>query len=381
LDAAEESREGGEAVSIDAVDRVFLRRTYELAERGRGNTVPNPCVGAVVARADFTLGEGFHHARGSPHAEVEALEATRNAGRDARGATLYVSLEPCSHDGLTPACTRAIRDAGIARVVIGARDRNPLAAGGAERLRDGGVTVEVADDPAAEAIVEDFASALASARPYLTLKMAVSLDGFVAAQPSSTWLSGERARDFVRDLRIAHDAVLVGARTVRIDNPQLTVRPPRARRRPYRRIVACASKPVPAEARVFEPVEGYARTLVLAPQLYRERFAPLESVADVIYVGDSDATRLDIEAALEALKAREIFSVLCEGGPILAGALLERRLVDRLHWIVVPQLLANKDAVPALARASVAGALPEFRFDRVERLGDDLLLSAPFARE
>ena len=352
-----------------------------MAERGRGNTVPNPCVGAVVARADLTLGEGFHHAHGAQHAEVEALEATRNAGRDARAATLYVSLEPCSHDGLTPACTRAIRDAGIARVVIGARDRNPVAAGGAERLRDGGVTVDVADDPAAEAIVEDFASALASPRPYLTLKMAASLDGFVAAQRGSTWLSGERARDFVRDLRIAHDAVLVGARTVRIDDPQLTVRPSRARPRPYRRIVVCGSKPVPAEARVFEPVEGYARAVVLALKLYRERFAPLESVADVIYVGDIDATRLDIEAALEALKAREIFSVLCEGGPILAGALLERRLVDRLHWIVAPQLLANKDAVPALARANVAGALPEFRFDRVERLGDDFLLSARFARE
>jgi diaminohydroxyphosphoribosylaminopyrimidine deaminase/5-amino-6-(5-phosphoribosylamino)uracil reductase len=354
-----------------------LRRTYELAERGRGNTAPNPCVGAVIARDGATLGEGFHHARGAPHAEVEALAAARHANADVRGATLYVSLEPCAHDGLTPACATAIAEAGIARVVIGARDPNPVAAGGAERLRETVVAVDVADDPVAAALIEDFAAALASPRPYVTLKMAASLDGFVAARPGSTWLTGERARDFVRELRIAHDAVLVGARTVRTDDPQLTVRPPRTRARPYFRIVACATKTVPAESRVFQPAEGYARTIVLAPRGESRTFAPLHTVAEVIEVGEPSSTWLDVEAALATLKSRGITSVLCEGGPMLAGALLERRLVDRLYWIVAPQLLANVRALPVLAGASVAGALTDLRFDRVERLGEDVLLSAP----
>jgi diaminohydroxyphosphoribosylaminopyrimidine deaminase/5-amino-6-(5-phosphoribosylamino)uracil reductase len=370
------ARRRGDAVGISAVDRVFLRRTYELAERGRGNTTPNPCVGAVVARDDRTLGEGFHRAHGSPHAEAEAFSGVRGAGRDPRGATLYLSLEPCSHEGLTAACTRAIADAGVARVVIGVHDPNPIAAGGAERLRHAGVAVDVANDPAAEAIVEDFKTTIVSPRPYVSLKITASLDGFVAAEPGSTWLSGERARDFVRDLRIAHDAVLVGARTVRIDDPQLTVRPPRARARPYRRIVACASKPVASEARIFQTVDGYERTIVLAPRECAEDFKPLETIAELLHVGSVDRMGLDVEGALVALKTRGIYSVLCEGGPTLAGALLERGLVDRLYWIVAPRLLANQDALPALAHARLARALPEFRFDRVEQLGDDVLISA-----
>jgi len=326
-------------------------------------------------RDDRLLGEGFHRARGLPHAEVEAFEAVREAGGEARGATLYVSLEPCSHDGLTPACTRAVLESGVARVVIGARDPNPLAAGGVERLRAAGVSVDVAGDPAAAAIVEDFVVALAQTRPYVSLKMAASLDGYVASEPGSRWLTGERAREFVRELRIAHDAVLVGARTVRTDDPQLTVRPSRARTRPYHRIVACASKPIAPEARVLRQVDGYERTIVLAPRERAENFKPLEELADVLYVGEAGHTWLDVAEAMTLLKTRGIASVLCEGGPILAGALLEARLVDRLYWIVAPQLLGNRRAVPALARAGVAGALPEFRFDRVERLGDDVLLS------
>jgi diaminohydroxyphosphoribosylaminopyrimidine deaminase/5-amino-6-(5-phosphoribosylamino)uracil reductase len=189
-------------------------------------------------------------------------------------------------------------------------------------------------------------------------------------------LSGEPAREFVRELRIAHDAVLVGAKTVRIDDPLLTVRPPYARRRPYLRIVACASKPVSPDARIFKPVEGYARTIVLAPLGRRDRFAALEEIADVVYVGDKDTTRHDPELALLELKKLGISSVLCEGGPMLAAALLGDRLVDRIDWIVTPHLLSNDDATRVLGGADLSAASPEFRFDRVERLGDDVLLSA-----
>jgi len=370
------ARRRGATVAIDAVDAIFLRRTYELARRGRGGTLPNPCVGAVLARRTETLGEGFHRARGRAHAEVEALAAARAAGSDVDGATLYVSLEPCAHHGLTPPCIDAILEHGIARVVIGTRDPDRTAAGGAERLREAGVAVDVADDRMAQQLIEDFAVAATSTRPFVTLKMAASLDGFIAAKPGSTWLSGERARAYVRELRIAHDAVLVGAGTVRADDPLLTVRPPHARRKPYVRVVACGSKLVPADARVFAPVDGYARTIVLAPAGRRKRFAELERVADVTYFGDDKTTWHDPSLALAELKKLGISSVLCEGGPMLAAALLEAGIVDRIHWIVTPQLLANDDAQPVLKRANLTEKIAPFRFDRVEQIGDDIVLSA-----
>jgi diaminohydroxyphosphoribosylaminopyrimidine deaminase/5-amino-6-(5-phosphoribosylamino)uracil reductase len=357
------------------VDRVFLRRACELAARGSGSTSPNPAVGAVVALGARTLGEGYHHARGEAHAEVEALRAARDA--DVRGATLYVTLEPCDHAGLTPPCTRAVIEAGIARVVIGAPDPNPKTAGaGIARLRAAGLAVDVLEDEWARRLIEDFEVWVRASRPYVRLKLAASLDGYVAAEPGPAWLTGVRAREYVRELRAAHDAVLVGAGTVRVDDPQLTVRPPRARRRPYVRVVACERAPVPAERRMFAPLEGYARSVVLAPAGLRARFAPLEAIADVLYAGGPDAFELDLAAALTALKAHGIASVLCEGGPTLAARLLARGLVDRLDWLVAPLLLRNPRAVPALGEADVRAGFAALRFERVERLDDDLLVSA-----
>ena len=206
-------------------------------------------------RGARTLGEGFHRFRGEAHAELEAIRSA--AAADLHGATLYVTLEPCDHAGLTPPCTGAVVDAGIGRVVIGAMDPNPRTAGaGVARLRSAGVAVEIAEDSLALALIEDFAKAVRSPQPYLRLKLAASLDGYVAAQPGSTWLTGAHAREYVRELRATHDAVLVGAGTVRVDDPQLTVRPPRSRHRPYVRVVACESAPVPVGRRMFAPSEG-----------------------------------------------------------------------------------------------------------------------------
>ena len=361
---------------IDARDRVYLRRTYELAARGRGGTSPNPCVGAMLVRELTTLAEGFHRARGGPHAEVDALTEARTAGTDVRGATAYVSLEPCDHEGLTPPCTRALVDAEVSRVVIGARDPNPRTAGaGVARLQASGIDVDVADESEAKALVEDFAVSVKGARPFVHLKMAASLDGYVAPRIGPYWLTGECARDYVRELRTRYDAVLVGAGTVRIDDPRLTVRPPHARRRPYVRIVACEGSAVRAESRIFERLEGYAPTIVLAPAGSRASFAALEAIGDVLYVGAPDSTRLDLGAALAALRTRDITSVLCEGGPTLAARLLERKLVDRVDWLIAPRFLANEHAVPALDQADVAGALGQLRFEQVERLGEDLRVS------
>jgi diaminohydroxyphosphoribosylaminopyrimidine deaminase/5-amino-6-(5-phosphoribosylamino)uracil reductase len=358
---------------------VYLRRACELAERGRGSTSPNPAVGAVLALGPTTLGEGFHRKRGEPHAEVEAFRDAAARGNDVRGATLYVSLEPCDHAGLTPPCSQAVIDAGIARVVVGTRDPNPKAAGGIARLGAANVAVAVADDAWARSLIEDFSLAVTSSRPYVRLKLAMSLDGYIAAREGERhWLTGEPAREYVRELRAAYDAVLVGAGTVRIDDPQLTVRPAHGRRKPYLRVVACEREPVDAARAIFSPQPGYDRTIVLAPTGARAAFAQLEGVADVVYAGTDDATELDLKRALVALRERGVASLLCEGGPTLASRLIEGGLVDRLDWLIAPVLLGGPHAVPVL---NAAGGERTLVFDRTERLGADLAVSAHFARE
>ncbi len=328
----------------------------------------------MIVRGAETLGEGYHHRRGEPHAEVEALRDAAARGAAVRGATLYVSLEPCDHTGLTPPCTSTVLANGISRVVIGTLDPNPRNAGsGVRRLRGAQVVVDVVDDERARELVAEFAVAIARPRPYLRLKMAASLDGCVAPQAGERHqLSGREAAVYVRELRTMHDAVLVGSRTVRIDDPLLTVRPPSARRKPYRRVVACQERVPAADAAVFAPVAGYGPTIVLAPGGLRSRFSALEDVAEVTSVGDADATALDLSRALQALRAFDVATILCEGGPTLAARLVAEDLVDRFDWLVAPAFLRNNRSVPVLDGGSAAATL---RFDRVERLGRDVLLS------
>ncbi len=370
----------GHAIGSDAA---YLARAAELAARAIADAAPNPPVGAVIVRDETTLGEGYHHRRGGPHAEIEALRAAAAAGADVRGATMYVSLEPCDHHGRTGPCTQALIEAGIVRVVIGAPDPNPkTAAGGIARLRAAGITVEVRDDPVAHALVERFAFTILAPLPFVTLKMAMSLDGAIAPRPGSNYaISGAPARERVRELRCEYDAVMVGAGTIRIDDALLTVRPYRTRRKPYVRVVVCETDAVPLESRVFvmpanAPKDGYAPTIVLAPAGVRPRFAALEHIAEVVYVGDEQTPTLDLAAALRALREREITTVLCEGGPTLAGRLLERRLVQRVVWFVAPHFLRTPSAVGVLAGADLTRAVDGWRFDRVERVGEDVMLSA-----
>jgi len=202
---------------LTPLDELYLQRAYELAARGIGSTSPNPPVGAVVVRDNRIVGEGYHRRAGDAHAEASAL---RQAARDARGATLYVSLEPCRHVGRTPPCAHAVIEAGIVRVVAGTLD--PTLHGGAAELRERGVDFAVAQDPIARDLIEPFARAGRLQRPYVSLKMAMSLDGAIASRPGvEQQLTSQEARRYVRDLRIAHDAVMVGAGTVRVDDPLL----------------------------------------------------------------------------------------------------------------------------------------------------------------
>jgi diaminohydroxyphosphoribosylaminopyrimidine deaminase / 5-amino-6-(5-phosphoribosylamino)uracil reductase len=355
---------------LTPLDELYLERTVELAARGIGDTAPNPPVGAVVVRDNQIVGEGYHHRAGEAHAETIAL---RQAADRARGATLYVSLEPCGHVGRTPPCAPDVIKAGVVRVVAGTLD--PTLHGGAAELREHRVEVVVAEDPAARELIEVFARAATLERPYVALKMAMSLDGAIASRPGvAERLGSEEERRYVRELRIAYDAVMVGAGTVRVDDPQLTVRPPHQRHRPFVRVVACETQGVPAHSRVFAQEAGYAKSIVLVSGALAPRVADLNDVAEVIAVGTSQSARLDLSQALKALRARDVYSLLCEGGPTLAARLVAERQVDRFYWAVAPLFLRTERAVPVLAGPGLPTAV-RLRFDRVEPAGDDVILS------
>jgi diaminohydroxyphosphoribosylaminopyrimidine deaminase / 5-amino-6-(5-phosphoribosylamino)uracil reductase len=359
---------------LSPLDRLFLQRAYELAARGIGSTAPNPPAGAVVVSDGRIVGEGYHHRAGAAHAEPQAL---RQAGSSARGATVYVSLEPCRHVGRTPPCTRALIEAGVARVVAGTLD--PTEHGGAVELRESGIEVDVAGDPIARDLIEIFARSIAGQRPYVALKMAMSLDGMVAGRSGvQERLGSEEEVRYVRELRTEYDAVMVGAGTVRVDNPRLTVRPPHDRGRPYVRVVACGREPIDRRCRLFAREEGYERSIALVPAGLRERFDDLRALGDVIGIGTRDAITLDLADAMTTLRARGIFSVLCEGGPRLGASLLAGGLVDRVYWAIAPRFLQAKKAAPVLVGADL-GSL-RLRFDRIEPLGPDVLLSAIVCR-
>jgi diaminohydroxyphosphoribosylaminopyrimidine deaminase/5-amino-6-(5-phosphoribosylamino)uracil reductase len=276
----------------------YLERALELAERGRGTTRPNPVVGAVVVAGDEVVGEGWHERKGGPHAEVVALEA---AGERARGATLYVSMEPCAHHGTTPPCTEAVLGAGIAKVVAGSLDPNPEAQGGLDWLRGRGVEVEHADCFEARAQNESWRSWVATGRPFVTLKLAVTLDGRVTV-PGSRWVTGEESRRLVHDLRAAADAVAVGMGTVLADDPQLTARDVDVQHQPRR--LAFGRGPLP---------DGSELELISGP----------------------------LEGELEQLGSEGVQSLLLEGGPRLATSFLEHDLVDKLLLFVAPTIAGD----------------------------------------
>jgi diaminohydroxyphosphoribosylaminopyrimidine deaminase/5-amino-6-(5-phosphoribosylamino)uracil reductase len=359
---------------LSPLDRLYLERAYELAARGIGNTSPNPPVGAVVVREGRVVGEGYHHRAGAPHAEANALAM---AGETARGATLYVSLEPCARAGRVPPCAPAIADAGIVRVVCGVVDPNPRNDGsGIAFLRKRGVAVDVAGDQRARELIDIFAGFIARELPYVALKMAMSLDGAVTSRPGvQEWITSDSSRRYVRELRIAYDALMVGAGTVRVDNPQLTVRPPHHRVRPFVRVVACETQTFDAASRILARVEDYAQTIVLAPAGLRRQFENLRDAARILFIGGQTDERLDLRAAMKALRSLDVYSVLCEGGPTLAARLIEAGVVDRFHWVVAPTLLGNAQSVPVLAGVDFAALQPSLRFECAMQVGEEVVIS------
>ena len=353
----------------------FMKVAAELAGRAAGNTFPNPIVGAVLVQGGQILGEGFHRRAGAPHAEVEALR-----GVDACGATLFVTLEPCDHTGRQAPCTEAVIASGVRHVVVGTMDPNPVTNGrGVARLREAGIRVDVLNDPACVALIEDFAVWSAQERPFVALKMATSLDGFVASSSGMRYrLSGQPWIDALRSLRYRYHAVMVGAGTALIDDPQLFAAPS-VREVPFRRIVVAGTRPIPTTLRIFSKNDRYQKTVVLVPDADIPWVQELRTVADVLQVAGADGS-VDLARAFGALHELGVCSVLCEGGPTIGARLIAAGLVDRLYWAIAPVFLRTDEAVPVLGGADLASLRQRLAIDSVERVGDDVVISGTLAR-
>ena len=359
---------------MSAEDHAFMARALRLAERGLCTTTPNPRVGCVVVRDETVVGEGWHERAGEPHAEVHALRA---AGERARGATVYVSLEPCSHQGRTPPCVDALIKGGVTRVVAAMQDPNPRVAGaGLGQLRAAGIATEcgVLEAEARELNI-GFVSRMTRGRPWVRMKIAASLDGKTALlNGKSQWITGPDARRDGHRLRARACAILTGFGTVRDDDPRLTVRDVETSRQPLR-VVVDSRLETPLDAKVLEG----GNVLVFAAIAERARIAALEQRGAAVIVLANATHKVDLEAMLAELGRRELNEVHIEAGFKLNGSLLKAGVVDELVIYLAPCLLG--DAARGLFDLPALGDLAQRRsltIRDVRRVGDDLRIVARF---
>jgi diaminohydroxyphosphoribosylaminopyrimidine deaminase/5-amino-6-(5-phosphoribosylamino)uracil reductase len=346
-----------------------MHRALELALRGWGRVQDDPLVGAVVLQDGEPVGEGWHPEYGQQHAETVALDV---AGERARGATLVVTLEPCTHYGKQPPCTEAIMRSGVNRVVVAMRDPNPIAAGGLELLQQAGIDVEVGPLGDAAAVLNAvFLHRLREpARPFVALKLATTLDGRIAdAFGHSRWITGNAAREYVQWLRAGFEAIAVGGRTARLDDPSLTVRGPLQPRIVPRRVVFDRIADLATNLTLLRTANDTPTLVVVAPDANPGRVKRLQSAGATIVRAGS------LGDALTGLREQGIGSLLVEGGGQLAGALMGGGMVDRYYWLQAPMWL-GEGGVPALAGLPSRGLENAERWKVVERraLDEDTLL-------
>jgi diaminohydroxyphosphoribosylaminopyrimidine deaminase/5-amino-6-(5-phosphoribosylamino)uracil reductase len=365
-------------------DQAHLTRAIELAGRGAGVVKPNPVVGAVIARGEQVLGEGWHERYGAAHAEVNAIEAC--GLEDLAEATLYVSLEPCCHEGKTPPCTDAILQAGIKRVVVGSDDPTEKASGrGLGILRDEGVEVVLADGELAtraRLLNQAFRKHARVGRPWVLFKSAMTLDGKVATRTGdSQWISGESSRALAHRWRASVDAVVVGIGTALADDPQLTARPEgelaELSTQP-RRVVFDTLGRLPIDSQLVQAAAEIPLSVVVSRAAARADTDALEAAGAQVLVATGENEPARVRSALEQLGALGVSSVLLEGGPHLAGAFLDAGEIDELRLFLAPLLLggsAARDPLEGMGVERISEAMRALSFD-CERVGDDLLISA-----
>jgi diaminohydroxyphosphoribosylaminopyrimidine deaminase/5-amino-6-(5-phosphoribosylamino)uracil reductase len=355
----------------------MMAEALRLGRLRKGRTAPNPAVGAVVASGEKIIGRGFHERAGAPHAEVVAL---KEAGKAARGATLYVTLEPCYFGGKTPACAPAVVRAGLKRVVVGTLDPHPRVAGeGAAFLGKAGLHVVVGvRERECRHLVEDFAKFVAVKKPWVTAKFAMSLDGKIATRSGdATWISGSAARRYAHRLRWEHGAVAVGARTLRADDPRLTVRlPGRDLSDGPARLIISSRAVLPPRARVFEGAPKPPVWVACTRRARPRTVARLTRRGAEIIMCKEEGGRVSLADLLGRLAERNVTSLLVEGGEELLGGFFDRGLVDRVVAVTAPKIIGGKRAKSpvggrGVGRLEDAGALRE---TRRRSLGDDVLL-------
>jgi diaminohydroxyphosphoribosylaminopyrimidine deaminase/5-amino-6-(5-phosphoribosylamino)uracil reductase len=382
--------------SQSTTDNDFLQRAITLAEGGRGRVSPNPLVGAVIVRDGRIIGEGFHAALGDLHAERAALADCRDRGEDPAGATMFVTLEPCAHQGRQPPCVEAILEAGIARVIIASDDPSEKAAGrGPGILRDGGVEVEFAsgaEATAARRLNQPFRKHARTGLPLVVLKMAMSLDGQTSTPPGdSPWISGPESRDLVHRWRSESDAIAVGIGTALADDPLLTARIDGARQ-PLRVIFDSQAR-LPLESQLLKTLDQAPVLVAAAPGAPSDRISALRDAgADVLQANG-------LEPALRELGARNITSLFLEGGKTLATSFLSADLIDESRTFIAPMLLGRQPKADLRAGGTVGGTMSEEALatgrhgwspavtgparlpaqeSSADRIGDDLLIKARY---
>jgi diaminohydroxyphosphoribosylaminopyrimidine deaminase/5-amino-6-(5-phosphoribosylamino)uracil reductase len=367
----------------------YMRLALRLARRGYGATSPNPMVGAVLVKGDRLIGRGWHHRAGEPHAEIEALRDAQERGHDVKGATLYVTLEPCCTHGRTPPCTEAIRAAGIRRVVAGAVDPNPRHCGRAFKiLRGAGIAVVqgvMAEE--CEGLNEAFNHWIVRHTPWVTVKAGMTLDGKIAtASGESRWITGEKARAYGMKLRQGSDAILVGINTVLADDPSLTVRKPSTggrgsgsvvRGHELRRVVLDARGRTPVEAKVASDECAALTTIVVSKLAPKRRVAALAQRVRVLVAPSADG-KINLRWLLKKLGSENINSLLVEGGGEVNASFLLQGLAQRVTFFYAPMILGGRDSRRGVAGAGARTLAESLSLTDLEwrRLGPDWLLSA-----
>jgi diaminohydroxyphosphoribosylaminopyrimidine deaminase / 5-amino-6-(5-phosphoribosylamino)uracil reductase len=350
-------------------DAEFMRRALGLAQRGRGRTSPNPMVGCVIVRDGQIIGEGFHEKAGMPHAEINAMEA---AGGGVEGAAMYVTLEPCCHEGRTPPCVDALIKARPARVVVAMPDPNPRVAGeGIYRLRQAGIDVDAGllEDEARQ-LNEVYIKYVTTRMPFVIAKVGMTLDGKIATHTGeSRWVTGEESRAMVHRLRNEVDAILVGSRTVMMDDPSLTTRLDEGKIKDPIRVIVDGGQYLDAERRVFH-LSSEAPTWVAVAEM-----RPIEGASEVIHCPGGNGG-VDMRALMQELAAREITSVLIEGGGTTHATAFEAGVVDKVMFFVAPKIIGGRDAVTAVEGEGVARMDDAIRLERMTArpVGEDLLI-------
>lgn len=359
-------------------DDVMMRRALDMARRGSGYVSPNPLVGAVIVGPDGgIIAEGWHEQFGGPHAEINALRAAE--GHDLSQATMYVTLEPCSHHGKTPPCTDALLASGIRRVVVAMRDPNPIVSGRGNRiLREAGIEVNVGVlEKEAQLLNESYLHFIRTGRPFVTLKVAQTLDGFMALpNKESQWITGELARERVHMMRAAYDAVMIGAGTAREDDPSLTVRLGVNGRNPHR-IVLDEELSLPGHLKLFND-EVKDRTIVFTTHMHAAsaRADELREAGVQVLAVDGSPMGVDLEQVFAALGRMNMGSVLVEGGAMLAGSMIKERQAHKMVVFIAPKLIGHGlQPFAELAVEHLADA-HTFSIHRTEMVGEDVMVVA-----